>query len=142
MEELEIQLEEIVKKTKRKDTIAAVLISSAFVVFGLLVLILLDVIILSGDIRKWLPILLLISTWVLLALGIYLLISMPMPKLPPRIIADSKGVTELMQKKYPGKVYVTKETFKKLPPTAALRLKIEVLEANEEKEIKKYSKYG
>lgn len=142
MEDLELQLEEVVKKMKRKDTISAVLISSAFLIFGLLVLILLDIIIVSQAIRDWLSILLLILTWILMVTGIHLLVSMPVPKLPPRIVADSKGIIELMQKKYPGKVYVTRDTFKKIPPTAGMTLKIEVIEIDEEESAKNYAKYG
>lgn len=141
MEDLEPILEEVLKKIRLRDTISAILISSAFVMFGLLMLILLDVIILAGFMKSTVSIILLIVSWVLMVGGIYLLTSIPAPKLPLRIIADSSGIEALLERKYPGKVYVTRGTFKKLPPAVGLRMNLEVLDVDPE-EAKKFIKYG
>lgn len=141
MEDLDSLMEEILRKIRIRDTISAVLISSAFVLFGLLMLILLDVIAVSGFMKGTISIILLLTTWVLMVSGIYLLTSIPAPKFPSRLVADSSGVIALLQRKYPGKIYVTRETFKRLPAAVGLRMNLEVIDVNPE-EAKKYEKYG
>ncbi|MCS7130722.1 MAG: hypothetical protein NZ872_04805 [Archaeoglobaceae archaeon] len=141
MEDLESLMEEVIRKVRIRDTLSAILISSAFVLFGLLMLILLDVIFIGGYLKSTLSIALLFATWALMVSGIYLLTSMPAPKLPSKIVADSSGVIGLLQRKYPGKIYVTRETFKKLPPAVGLRTNLEVIDVDQG-EVKKFSKYG
>lgn len=141
MEDLETLMEEVLRKMRIRDTISAVLIASAFVIFGLLMLVLLDIIFVESALKSTISIMLLFVTWALMVSGIYILTSMPIPKLPPKLVADSSGVIGLLQKKYPGKIYVTRETFKKLPPAVGLRANLEVLDVEPE-EVKKFSKYG
>lgn len=141
MEDLEPLMEEIFKKIRFRDTISAILISSAFVIFGLLILVILDVIAVSGLMKGTISIFLLIISWALMVSGIYLLTSFPAPRLPSKLVADSSGVMALFERRYPGKIYVTRETFKRLPPAVGLRMNIEVLEIDPE-EAKKFEKYG
>ncbi|MDI3498520.1 hypothetical protein, partial [Archaeoglobus sp.] len=77
MDEFEVVLEELVKEVKRRDTIAAVLISTSFVLFGFLALVLLNVIRLEEFMRGIVAIVSLIAIWVLMTAGVYILLSMP-----------------------------------------------------------------
>lgn len=141
MEDLENLMEEVVKRIRFRDTISAILISSAFVSFGVLMLILLDVLVVAVSIKTYVAIALLALTWILMSSGVYLLTTMPVPKLPSKIVADSEGISNLVKKDYNGKIFVSRETYKKLEPKVALRLKIEIVDVDK-KEVEKYRKYG
>ncbi|MEM3478115.1 MAG: hypothetical protein QXR50_03355 [Archaeoglobaceae archaeon] len=140
MDELEAMMEEFVKKVRFRDTISAILVSTAFVFFGILLLIVLDVIIVPLSIRGYVAIALLILTWVLMSIGVYLLITIPLPR-RFKIVADSNGVVKLLEKGYSGKVFVSRETYRRLPPKVGLRLNLEILDADE-RELEKYRKQG
>ena len=140
MDELEIALEELVREVRRKDTIAAVLISTAFVLFGFLAL-LLDVIRLDEFLKGIIAIVMLVVTWLMMSVGVYILLSLPLPELPPRIVADSKGVVELMKRNYGGKVYVTRYNYRNLPPKAGAMMEIEIVDVPDD-EISKYLNHG
>lgn len=141
MDELEVTIEELAKEVKRRDTIAAALISTSFVLFGFLALILLDVIRVEEFYKGVLSVAFLILIWILMSMGIYILISMPLPEAPIRIFADSKGVMELMKRKYGGKVYVTRQTYRNLPPIVGTKMNIEIFDVPAE-EAAKYANYG
>lgn len=141
MDDLEAMMEELVKKVRFRDMVSAVMISTAFIFFGLLILIVLDVIFVPASFRGYLVIALPVITWVFMSIGVYLLTSMPMPKLPQRIVADSSGVMKLMERGYSGKVFVSRETYKRLPPKVALRLNLEVVDVDS-KELEKYLEHG
>lgn len=141
MDELEVMLEELVKEVKRRDTIAAVLISTAFFLFGLLALILLDVIRLNEFFKGILAIVTLITTWLMLAAGVYILISTPLPELPARIVADSRGVMELAKRNYGGKVCVTRQNYRNLPPKIGAMMNLEVVDVPYN-EVAKYLDHG
>ncbi|WP_290595752.1 MULTISPECIES: hypothetical protein [unclassified Archaeoglobus] len=141
MDELEVTLEELVKEVRKRDTIAALLISTAFMLFGFLALVLLDVIRLSEFIKGMVAIVTLIVTWLMMTAGVYILLSMPLPELPTRIVADSKGVMELMKRNYGGKVYVTRQNYRNLPPKVGAMMNLEVVDVPSE-EVKKYLSHG
>ncbi|WP_202318554.1 amastin family protein [Archaeoglobus neptunius] len=141
MDEFEIALEELVREVRRRDTIAAILISTAFVLFGFLALILLDVIRLTEFVKGVVAIVTLIATWAMMAAGVYILLSMPLPEMPLRIVADSKGAVELMKKNYGGKVYVTRQNYRKLPPKAGAMMNLEIVDVPS-KEVEKYLDHG
>ncbi|WP_456467894.1 hypothetical protein [Archaeoglobus sp.] len=141
MDELEVALEELVKEVRRRDTIAAILISTAFMLFGFLALVLLDVIRLSEFTKGVVAIVTLIVTWLMMTAGVYILLSMPLPELPTRIVADSKGVMELMKRNYGGKVYVTRYNYRNLPPKAGAMMSLEVIDVPSS-EVAKYLDYG
>ncbi|MCS7118816.1 MAG: hypothetical protein RMH75_02090 [Archaeoglobaceae archaeon] len=140
MEELETMIEETMEKIRFRDTIAAIAIASAFVAFGTMFLILIDVIPISLSLKTPMALMLLVITWILMSLGIYLLTSMPVPKLP-RLVADSDGVEGLMRRGYDRVVYVSGETFKKLPPKITLKMNLKVIEIDDI-EVEKYRKHG
>ena len=141
MEELDELMEEVIKKVKFRDTVAAIAISTAFISFGILILILLDIIYISLEFRTAISILILILAWLSMLLGIYMLTSIPTPSLPLKIIADSQGILELLEKGYDGKIYVTMETFKKLPPKIGLKANMQVIDVSKE-EAEEYAKFG
>ncbi|MBO8179301.1 MAG: hypothetical protein H0Z19_02280 [Archaeoglobus sp.] len=141
MDEFEVVLEELIKEVRRRDTVAALLISTSFVLFGFLALVLLNVIRLEEFVRGIFAIVSLVVIWILMTAGVYILLSMPLPELPLRIVADSKGVLELNKRNYGGKVYVTRESYRKLPPKVGLKMNLEVIEVPEE-DIAKYLDYG
>ncbi len=140
MEELEPIMEELIQKAKKRDTIAAILISSSFLTFGFLAIVLLDVFNL-GDMKTPVVVFLLLTAWFVTMLGIYTLVSVPYPSLPSRVVADSSGVDGLAEASYDGKLYVPRGSYSKLPKTAALRMNIEVV-APDDEEVAKYRKYG
>lgn len=141
MEDLEAMMEELVKRIRLRDTVSAILISTAFVFFGVLLLIVLDVIIVPLSIKSYVAIVLLVLTWIFLSLGVYLLTTMPLPSTPLKIVADSDGLLKLMEKGYKGKVIVSRETYRRLPPKVGLRLNLEIVDADT-KEVEKYSQHG
>ncbi len=141
MDELEIALEELVKEVKKRDTIAAVLISTAFLLFGFLALVLLDVIKLNEVLKGIVAIVTLIITWLMMTAGVYILLSMPLPEIPSRIVADVDGTMELSRRNYGGKVYVTRHNYRKLPPKVGATMNLEIVDVAEE-EVKKYMEYG
>jgi hypothetical protein len=141
MDELEIVLEELVEEVRRKDTIAAVLVSTALFLFGVLTLILLDVLRVDPVIKSVVVVGILIATWFTMSLGIYMLVSTPIPKLPVRIVADVSGIDALMKKRYANKIYVSPETYKKIPPAVSLRMNIEIIDPPEEM-VERYRSYG
>lgn len=141
MEDLEQILEDMIREFRKKDIWAAIFISSAFVVFGFLWLILTDVLILSPDVKGAVALLILLLTWVLMGVGIYLLTFTPTPRIQERYVADSGGIEDLIKLGYKGKVYVTLETLKRCPKSAGIKLNLEVIDVSEE-EAKKYEKYG
>ncbi len=141
MEDLERMMEELVKKIRFRDTVSAILISTAFVFFGILLLIVLDVLFVPLAIRSYVAVALLALTWVFMSLGVYLLMTMPMPRLPLKIVADTSGVMKLMEKGYNGKVFVSRETYKRLPPKVGLRLNLEIVDVDS-KEVERYREHG
>lgn len=141
MDEFEVVLEELVKEVKKRDTIAAILISTSFVLFGFLALVILNVIRLEEFLRGIVAVVSLVVIWVLMTAGVYILLSMPLPEMPLRIVADSKGVMELIKRNYGGKVYVTRESYRKLPPKVGLKMNLEIVDVPEE-EVAKYMNYG
>ncbi|MFN3383459.1 MAG: hypothetical protein ACK401_01015 [Archaeoglobaceae archaeon] len=141
MEDLERMMEELVKKIRFRDTVSAILISTAFVFFGILLLIVLDVIFVPLATKSYVAIALLASTWIFMSIGVYLLMTMPLPRLPLKIVADSNGVVKLMEKGYRGKVFVSRETYKRLPPKVGLRLNLEIVDVDS-KEVEKYREHG
>lgn len=141
MEDLERMMEELVKKIRFRDTVSAILISTAFVFFGILLLIVLDVLFVPLAIRSYVAVALLASTWVFMSLGVYLLMTMPMPRLPLKIVADTSGVMKLMERGYNGKVFVSRETYKRLPPKVGLRLNLEIVDVDS-KEVERYREHG
>lgn len=140
MDDLETLVEEVVKKIRLKDAISAILISSAFVFFGILMLIILDVLFVPISMKNYTAIALLVLTWIFMAVGIYLLIRIPLPQ-ASKIVADSEGIVKLMEKGYKGKVYVSRETYRRLPPKTALRLNLEIIDVDRE-EVEKYREQG
>ncbi|MEM0089663.1 MAG: hypothetical protein QW581_07815, partial [Archaeoglobaceae archaeon] len=48
---------------------------------------------------------------------------------------------KLLEKGYSGKVFVSRETYRRLPPKVGLRLNLEILDADE-RELEKYRKQG
>lgn len=141
LDEFEVVLEELVKEAKRRDTIAAVLISTSFVLFGFLALILLDVIRLEEFLRGVVAVISLVVIWILMTAGVYILLSMPLPELPLRIVADSKGVLELMKRNYGGKIYITRQSYRNLPPKVGARMNLEIVDVSDE-EVSKYFNHG
>lgn len=141
MDELELALEELVKEVKRRDRIAAVLISTAFLLFGFLALVLLDIIRLSGFLKGIVAVATLIITWLMMTAGVYILLSMPLPEIPTRIVADVDGTIELSRKNYGGKVYVTRHNYRKLPPKVGATMNLEIVDVAED-EVKKYLEHG
>ncbi len=141
MDEFEVVLEELVKEVKKRDTIAAILISTSFVLFGFLALVIQNVIRLEEFLRGIVAVVSLVVIWVLMTAGVYILLSMPLPEMPLRIVADSKGVMELIKRNYGGKVYVTRESYRKLPPKVGLKMNLEIVDVPEE-EVAKYMNYG
>ncbi len=141
MDELEIALEELVKEVKKRDTIAAVLISTAFLLFGFLALVLLDVIRLSEVLKGIVAIVTLIITWLMMTAGVYILLSMPLPEIPSRIVADVDGTIELSRRNYGGKVYVTRHNYRKLPPKVGAMMNLEIVDVSDD-EVKKYMEHG
>ncbi len=141
MDEFEVVLEELVREVKRRDTIAAVLISTSFVLFGFLALILLNVIRLEEFLRGIVAIVSLVIIWVLMTAGVYILLSMPLPELPMRIVADPKGVMELMKRNYGGKIYITRHSYRNLPPKVGAKMNLEIVDVPEE-EAEKYLNHG
>jgi len=141
MENLDELMEEVMRKIRLRDTIAAIAISTAFVAFGILILILLDVIFVSIALKTIVSIFPLVLAWVLMVSGIYLLTSMPISSLPPRIVADFQGLAKLIEKGYSGRIFVTQETFRKIPPKFGLRANLQIIEVSKE-EAEKYAKFG
>ncbi len=141
MDEFEVVLEELVKEVKKRDMIAAILISTSFVLFGFLALVIQNVIRLEEFLRGIVAVVSLVVIWVLMTAGVYILLSMPLPEMPLRIVADSKGVMELIKRNYGGKVYVTRESYRKLPPKVGLKMNLEIVDVPEE-EVAKYMNYG
>ncbi len=141
MDELEMALEELVKEVRRRDTIAAVLISTAFMLFGFLALVLLDVIRLSDVIKGIVAILTLITTWLMMTAGVYILLSMPLPEIPTRIVADVDGVLELSKRNYGGKVYVTRHNYRKISPKIGAMMNLEIVDVDDE-DVGKYLEHG
>jgi len=137
LDEFEVVLEELVKEAKRRDTIAAVLISTSFVLFGFLALILLDVIRLEEFLRGVVAVISLVVIWILMTAGVYILLSMPLPELPLRIVADSKGVLELMKRNYGGKIYITRQSYRNLPPKVGARMNLEIVDVSDEEVSKR-----
>ncbi|NHW88170.1 MAG: hypothetical protein HA490_00645 [Archaeoglobales archaeon] len=141
MENIDELMEEVLRKIRFRDTVAAVAISTAFVAFGILILILLDVIFVSLAFKTAVSIFLLVLAWVLMVSGIYLLTSIPIPPLPPRIVADSQGIAKLLEKGYSGRIFVTRETYRRIPPKFGLRANLQIIEVDKE-EAEKYAKFG
>ncbi|MEG9195330.1 MAG: hypothetical protein V6S10_08455 [Candidatus Methanoglobus sp.] len=141
MENLEELYEEVLKRIRFRDMVAAVAISTAFIVFGIIVIILLDVIAIPSAFKMPASIFLLISTWILMIIGVYLLTSMPLPPLPTKIVVDSEGLQRLMEMGYSGRIYVTRQTFKKIPPKLALRANLQVIDVDE-RDARKFAKFG
>jgi predicted nucleic acid-binding protein len=140
MEEIEHTLEELIRKAKRRDTLAAILISSSFLVFGLLALILLDLVNL-GAFKGIIAVTLVVIAWFITMVGIYILISAPYPELPSRVVADSSGVKGLAARNYSGKIYVPRKSYANLPKADALKMNLEVISPDEESSAR-YAKYG
>ncbi len=140
-EDFEILLENLVREVRKRDTTAAVLISTSFVLFGVLVLVLLDVINVGEVFKGMLAVTILAATWAMMSAGVYMLLSTPLPELPSRIVADSSGALGLMELNYGGKVYIPRESYRKLPPTAGLRLNFEIIEVPRGAAMK-YADYG
>jgi hypothetical protein len=140
MDELEIALEDLVKESRKRDTIAAVLISTALFLFGVLTLILLEILRVNELIRGVIVIGILVVTWISMSIGIYMLVSTPLPSPPARIVADLSGINALMKKRYPGKVYLAPSVYKKISPAVSLRMNIELVEVPDDlrEEFKKF----
>ncbi|MCS7121999.1 MAG: hypothetical protein NZ895_05310 [Archaeoglobaceae archaeon] len=140
MVELEETMEEMMRRLRLRDTIAAIAISSAFITFGILILVLMDVIFVPLALRTFTAVVLLFLAWIFMIVGIYLLTTLPMPK-KSKLVADSYGVEKLVEKGYRGRVYISAETFKRLPSDAVLKIDLKVIDVNG-KEAEKYKKYG
>jgi len=140
LENLDELMEEVVRKIRLRDTIAAIAISTAFVAFGILILILLDVIFVSIALKTIVSIFLLVLAWVLMVSGIYLLTSMPISSLPPRIVADFQGLAKLIEKGYRENLCHT-EDFQKNTAKIRLRANLQIIEVSKE-EAEKYAKFG
>uniref|UniRef100_A0A7J2TK85 Uncharacterized protein n=1 Tax=Archaeoglobus fulgidus TaxID=2234 RepID=A0A7J2TK85_ARCFL len=141
MENLDELMEDVIKKIRFRDTVAAVAISTAFLAFGILILVLLDVIIVSLAFKIPVSVFLLIIAWASMSVGVYLLTSMPLPVLHTKVVADSEGLEKLLEKGYNGTIFVTKVTFKKIPPKSGLRVNLKLIDVDDE-EAKKYAKFG
>jgi|Deesub1362B_J571_1020462.scaffolds.fasta_scaffold00051_22 hypothetical protein len=141
MDEIEIALEDLVRESKKRDTIAAVLISTALFLFGVLTLILLEIIVVEPIIRGIIIVGILIVTWSAMSVGIYMLVSTPIPSPPAKVVADLGGLNGLNSRRYPGKVYISPSTFRKIKPSVSLRMNIEIVEVPPEFKAE-FEKYG
>ncbi|MCS7144789.1 MAG: hypothetical protein NZ879_07195 [Archaeoglobaceae archaeon] len=71
------EIEEMLRKISFRNKIAAVAISSVFMIFGLLILILIELITIPAALKTYIAIFLLVLGWAMTGIGIYLLISIP-----------------------------------------------------------------
>jgi len=128
VDELEVALDRLIRDAKRRDTIAAVLIATSFFMFGIVALLLLDVIVVPDTIKGSLIMAILLLIWIFMAIGIYFLVSQPLPK-TFRIVADSSGVVGVINnRKFTNeKIYVPESSFRNLPPNVAIKANLEVV---------------